>query len=201
MSALDVLTAELDDRLQQADADLATHYPGERRLRQPVHTVYLPADRYDADTVTDWSVQAQQPLAEHGADAQELADAVGLRAGATAAVYERVRAKLSSEPIEDLRIDFEDGYELTWSPVPQKRGRAVEPCTTTSPRTRYWGPRHGATDSFRSVASSPEEPLICRWSWCPAAPQHSLVRWLAHAPAGRPETFTLRCAIAKQQSE
>ena len=45
------LTRELDERLAAADAALASGYPGERPGRQPVHTVYVPADRYAADLV------------------------------------------------------------------------------------------------------------------------------------------------------
>ena len=45
------LADELDVRLAAADADLAAWYPGDRGRRQPVHTVYVPADRYDSGTV------------------------------------------------------------------------------------------------------------------------------------------------------
>ncbi|HET8718226.1 MAG TPA: hypothetical protein VFM50_10805, partial [Nocardioidaceae bacterium] len=52
------LADELDVRLARADADLAARYPGERGVRQPVHTVYVPADRYAADTPARWGEQA-----------------------------------------------------------------------------------------------------------------------------------------------
>jgi citrate lyase beta subunit len=64
-----------------------------------VHTVYVPADRYDDDLVTRWGHQALQAL-------DECSDLLG----ADDDVRARVRAKLQSEPIEDLRVDFEDGY-------------------------------------------------------------------------------------------
>ena len=35
---------DLDRRLAPADADLAARYPGDAGARQPVHTVYVPAD-------------------------------------------------------------------------------------------------------------------------------------------------------------
>jgi citrate lyase beta subunit len=95
------LIAEIDARLARADADLAARYPGDRGVRQPVHTVYIPADAYDEDTVADWGRQA---LAVLDACADEL--------DADADLRERVRAKLGSEPVEDLRIDFEDGYGI-----------------------------------------------------------------------------------------
>jgi citrate lyase beta subunit len=105
---LDDLVGELDRRLAEADAALAAEYPGDRGVRQPVHTVYVPADRYDARTVADWGAEARASLDAYGASAGELATALELPPGLD--VYDRVRAKLEREPIEDLRIDFEDGY-------------------------------------------------------------------------------------------
>lgn len=104
--SLDDLTAELDRRLAAADAALTADYRGDRGVRQPVHTVYVPADRYDVRTVGDWGAQALAALDEAGAFAKVL----DLPAELADEVYERVRAKLEREPIEDLRIDFEDGY-------------------------------------------------------------------------------------------
>ncbi|TCN41884.1 HpcH/HpaI aldolase/citrate lyase family protein [Kribbella orskensis] len=110
MSELDALVDELDRRLADADAALAAYYPGDRGVRQPVHTVYVPADQYDAGTARGWAEEAKAALGRHGGSAAELADALELPAGLAVEVYERVRAKLDREPIEDLRIDFEDGY-------------------------------------------------------------------------------------------
>ena len=86
--------AELDVRLSAHDAYLKSRYPGERPGRQPVHTVYIPADRLD--TFRDWGGQAIASMADF--PWPEVAD--------------DVRAKLAAEPIEDLRVDFEDGYGL-----------------------------------------------------------------------------------------
>ena len=47
---LNRLTAELDARLDQADAALARGFPGSAPGRQPVHTVYVPADRFHSGT-------------------------------------------------------------------------------------------------------------------------------------------------------
>src|SRR5690349_387570 len=97
------LTSELDTRLATVDAQLAARYPGERPGRQPVHTVYVPADRFHAGLVPDHGAAALAAVAEHGDRLLGLVD--GDRD-----LVERVRAKLASEPVEDLRIDFEDGY-------------------------------------------------------------------------------------------
>ena len=113
MSAQDVLSAladDLDQRLAAADADLAASFPGDRGVRQPVHTVYVPGDRYTADTIAQWGAGARDVLGEHGRSVMELAEALELRPSLAVEVYDRVRAKLEREPIEDLRIDFEDGY-------------------------------------------------------------------------------------------
>lgn len=106
---LTALTAQLDGRLADADAALARDFPGERATRQPVHTVYVPADRYDAELAQRWGSQALEAVAGLG-DATQVADAFCLTVELTHQVQDRMRAKLGAEPIEDLRIDFEDGY-------------------------------------------------------------------------------------------
>ncbi len=96
------LTQELDERLAAADAALASGYPGERPGRQPVHTVYVSADRYDAGLVPAYCAEALRSLDEHAAAFDDLV--------ADDDLVQRVRAKLAAEPVEDLRVDFEDGY-------------------------------------------------------------------------------------------
>ena len=96
------LADQLDERLAAADAALERGYPGERPGRQPVHTVYVPADRYDAQLVGAYGATALHTLGEHQ---EAFAEIVG-----DEDIVARVRAKLAAEPVEDLRIDFEDGY-------------------------------------------------------------------------------------------
>jgi citrate lyase beta subunit len=104
LAGLESLADELDDRLAGADRALREGYPGERAGRQPVHTVYVPADRYSEGLVPQWGAAA---LASLDADPEGLGAVLGQGEDG---LLERVRAKLASEPIEDLRIDFEDGY-------------------------------------------------------------------------------------------
>lgn len=106
----DAFLGDLDRRLAVADQALAEQYPGDPGTRQPVHTVYVPADRFGPDTVAEWGRTALHALDVHGADVDTLAEATGLPAGVVGDVYQRVRGKLEREPVEDLRVDFEDGY-------------------------------------------------------------------------------------------
>lgn len=98
----DTLAAELDARLADADRALVAGYPGDAPGRQPVHTVYVPADQFRADLVPSWGARALRALDAHRDLFSEVAGGPEIVA--------RVRAKLDAEPVEDLRIDFEDGY-------------------------------------------------------------------------------------------
>ena len=102
--------AEINRRLSQANAALNERYPGPRADRQPVHTVYGGAQLFRADTAVKLGVLARQAFAEHAPDAATLAQAVGMDGSLAEAVHQRVREKLEREPVEDFRIDFEDGY-------------------------------------------------------------------------------------------
>ncbi|GAA0364144.1 DUF6986 family protein [Streptomyces blastmyceticus] len=106
----EALKERIGASLADVDADLARRYPGDPGTRQPVHTVYVPADAFAADTVRSWGDQALAALDAHAPDAAALAAVLGIPDGLAGLVYERVRAKLGREPVEDLRIDFEDGY-------------------------------------------------------------------------------------------
>ena len=80
----------------------ATTRPARVSPRQPVHTAYVPADAFGADTAREWGTAALSLLREHAPRPDVL--------GVDDEVYARVVAKLESEPVEDLRVDFEDGY-------------------------------------------------------------------------------------------
>ena len=95
---------ELDRQLTHGDALRLTRYPGEWPERQPVHTCYVPADAVVPGIAAAWGTAALEALDEHG-----LPD-LGLDPALLEAVLPRVRAKLAAEPIEDLRVDAEDGY-------------------------------------------------------------------------------------------
>ncbi|MCG8915929.1 aldolase/citrate lyase family protein [Actinokineospora sp. PR83] len=104
------LPAAATSRLTGPDAARAARYPGDPGTRQPVHTCYVPADKVTDDTPAAWGAAALAALDEHAPDAAALAEVLGLDPDLAGAVHERVRAKLATEPVEDLRVDFEDGY-------------------------------------------------------------------------------------------
>ena len=146
MSDEDVLAElgdELDSRLAHADDVLSRRYPGERPDRQPVHTVYVPADRYDEELVPRWAAQARETLDAHAAVAGELAEAFGLTRDLADDVHERVRAKLDREPIEDLRIDFEDGYGAPGDDVEDADARRAAVALAASVDTATHAPSSG----------------------------------------------------------
>ncbi|MDQ1043261.1 aldolase [Streptomyces sp. V4I2] len=104
------VSEEISASLAPVDAELERRYPGDPGTRQPVHTVYVPGDAFAADTIRSWGDQALAALDEHAPDAASFAAVLGLSDELAEPVYSRVRAKLEHEPIEDLRVDFEDGY-------------------------------------------------------------------------------------------
>ncbi|WP_443066398.1 DUF6986 family protein [Streptomyces sp. NBC_01262] len=106
----DAVVRDIGASLAGVDAELARRYPGDPGTRQPVHTVYVPADAFTAGTVRDWGDRALAALDEHAPDAATLARVLGLPDELAGPVHDRVRAKLEREPVEDIRIDFEDGY-------------------------------------------------------------------------------------------
>lgn len=120
--------ADIDSLLGDTDELLKRSYPGERDVRQPVHTVYVPGDRTTPDLPYQWGQQALECVEAHGGMlqlAERVITAARKEAGPGPAgqmpslhqvareaemLAEAVTAKLEREPIEDLRLDFEDGF-------------------------------------------------------------------------------------------
>ena len=99
----------LDADLAGTDRLLEKNYPGDDGSRQPVHTVYVPADQFTPSLAADWGAQARDVVEAEGG-MEQLAHLLGLDGVLAAEVARKAGAKLASEPIEDLRLDFEDGY-------------------------------------------------------------------------------------------
>src|SRR5262245_1527650 len=98
------------DALDKANARVVARFPGESPHRQPVHVVYGGAHLFKADAAAKLGAVALKALHEHAPDAAALARAFALDARLAERIHPRVVEKLTREPIEDFRIDFEDGF-------------------------------------------------------------------------------------------
>ena len=99
-------------QLQQVNASIARYYPGDSEARQPIHTVYGGAQIFKADTPKKLGVVALKSLDAYAPTPAALAKALKLDGNASfhKLLYKRITEKLKREPVEDFRIDFEDGY-------------------------------------------------------------------------------------------
>lgn len=100
--------AAVDARLAGTDTALARWYPGDDGRRQPVHTAYVPAGRYVSSLPRQWG-DAALAAADAAGGIEAVARLAGIP-GDAATLAGLVARKLAAEPVEDLRLDFEDGY-------------------------------------------------------------------------------------------
>jgi citrate lyase beta subunit len=102
--------------LARVNTAVARAWPGETGDRQPVHTVYGGAHLFRSDSALKLGALALAALDEYAPDAATFGAALDLQAHAggdprfAETIRTRVVAKLKREAVEDLRIDFEDGY-------------------------------------------------------------------------------------------
>ncbi len=77
-----------------------------------MHTVYGGAHLFTADIVAKFRDASLRSLQEYAPTARLFAAATGLQGDSSfqEKIYRRVLAKLEREPVEDYRIDFEDGF-------------------------------------------------------------------------------------------
>ncbi|GAA0324309.1 aldolase/citrate lyase family protein [Actinoallomurus spadix] len=141
LSSVDDLSA----RVEEARAEYERRHPGRPDERRPVHTLYVPADRFTATTPADLGKEALRLLETHVTDAAAAASAFGIDTTLAETVHERVAAKLAREPVEDLRIDFEDGYGVRDDAEEDGHVAAAVEAVAQAYETRslpyYWGLR------------------------------------------------------------
>ncbi len=79
--------------------------------RQPVHTFYEGAHLFRANAAKELGEAALAALRKHAPTGTAFAEALGLPPSPRfEEIHERVLGKLREDPVEDYRIDFEDGY-------------------------------------------------------------------------------------------
>jgi len=98
------------DVLDKGNVRVAQQFPGDSSARQPVHVVYGGAHLFKADAAQKLGAVALRTLREHAPDPASLASALELDTALVGRFYPRLVEKLSREPVEDFRIDFEDGF-------------------------------------------------------------------------------------------
>ncbi|ORM31870.1 aldolase/citrate lyase family protein [Williamsia sp. 1135] len=108
--------ARIDAVLGAIDIELDRDFPGDRPEKQPAHTAYVSAADVDIDTPARWGQHALE-IAEAAAATLADLDPLG--------VLPLVREQLSHHPIEDLRIDLEDGYGWRAGEVEDRHARAA----------------------------------------------------------------------------
>lgn len=112
--------------LRAANQKLARFYPGDPIGRQPVHTFIIGGDLFTRDSAQRAGRQALELLNTSAPTAKAFAEVLGLPSaipGLPDIVRARVIDKLLREPVEDLRLDFEDGYGAR--PDREEDGHAV----------------------------------------------------------------------------
>ena len=92
---------DLDRRLAPADEELAARYPGDPGTRQPVHTVYVPADQLTSDLPANWGALALAALEAHAPTAAALAEATALDEW------------LGNDPATELRVAADEHRRVT----------------------------------------------------------------------------------------
>jgi citrate lyase beta subunit len=106
-------TASATEALRVANVAFAAKYPGEPGGRQPVHTLYGGAQFYGAGNARELGERALRLFTRYAGDGSTLVHAMGagrVDPSIASRVHARVLSKLQREPVEDFRIDFEDGF-------------------------------------------------------------------------------------------
>ncbi len=102
--------ASWSKRLTSVSARIDTEFPGERPTRQPVHTVYGGAHLFSPGTAARLGELAIRAMNTWTPSVEEFGSLLGIDADLSDRVHTAVLGKLREEPVEDFRLDFEDGY-------------------------------------------------------------------------------------------
>ena len=115
-SVSDAAMSGFKGQLRSVNAAFMKRFPGDGPDRQPVQTVYGGAHLFRSDMVPKLGATALRAMQEYAPDPKSLAEvmvAPGVEPPSDAmaqVIHQRVSEKLRREPVEDFRIDFEDGY-------------------------------------------------------------------------------------------
>ncbi|MBC2682340.1 hypothetical protein GSS87_08020 [Corynebacterium sp. 4HC-13] len=118
MTDLAELYSIADNTLHDVDKDVRGRWATPITWRQPVHTLYMPADKFfaAAETLSEYTEYARQQaaMAVQEATGEQNLEAglveVAARVELPPATAPLAAHKLQTQPIEDIRIDLEDGF-------------------------------------------------------------------------------------------
>ena len=96
--------------LTTANDAVARRFPGEADARQPVHTVYGGAHLFTSDIARKLGAGALKALRTYAPTPATLATALDIHPSMAERIHPKIVEKLTREPVEDFRIDFEDGF-------------------------------------------------------------------------------------------
>lgn len=99
--------------LEAANDEYLRRHPGERAERQPVQSFIEGAQHFRPDTIPSIQRRALDAVEAFAPDGDAIARAMmfsGRERAFADDVHRRVNRKLVTEPVEDYRIDFEDGF-------------------------------------------------------------------------------------------
>src|SRR5215475_8006123 len=106
--ALQPLLESLDEALHQRDRERRAGTAG----RRPVQVLYGGAHLFKPGAAARMGTMARAALDAYAPDGSSHALGLSLSPTQATDLRKRVIAKLEREPVEDLRIDFEDGYGI-----------------------------------------------------------------------------------------
>jgi len=112
LSIADIEKEILLNSLKTANLRFQQVYPGDKPDRQPVHTVFGGANLFKSDTCLKMGDIALKNLLTYAPDFETLAAILKFdgKKKLAKSVYKKIITKLQTEPVEDFRIDFEDGF-------------------------------------------------------------------------------------------
>ena len=133
--------SDLLERAAEAEAEHRRRFPEDAATSQPLHTLYVPADRVTPTTTVGFGTEALRLLETHAPDPAAFEEAFGVDPRVAERARTRVHAKLERQPVEDLGSTSRTG-------------------TAPGPTTRRTGTRRRRLEPSTRPASP--EPPRCR---------------------------------------
>lgn len=123
-------TSITEERLSSLLASIEEGRSGPGEMAQPVHTLYGGAHLFTSNATAKLGGIAASSFAAYAPEPSSAAEIFGLDTTLSEAIHAKIGQKLASCAIEDLRVDFEDGYG--WRPDEEEDAHAVAAARETA---------------------------------------------------------------------